>query len=217
MARIKRKILTASEAAAQRAERLADERERERLSRADPQQWGVNEGALKHAGQERIRDEAPTRDKVRRLQRLDAIDQLEARKAISSEDAKAVRRLEEKIAERYRLDSLPSSAMGGGVPVPVSDRSLDARACLDYLALRTGGASWRLLAALMEPAVVDGQMSDNWRAVVERVGNEVLPHGQTAIVRHACQNLREAWTLFDGEAKRPKHENRVRAVSDVAA
>lgn len=187
--------------------KIADPAEAARIAaetRADPSRWGVNERAMDLPSNAEVRSESETRTKTRRVTRYDCFGILYSRGALANDEdtararLAAVRRLEETLAERMRLEGLAGS-VGGGRPIPISDRSLMAAECLDDIASRTGTLSYALICALIEPSVHSGQPVNNWRAIVERKTGEFRHTTQANLVRVAAQNLLDAWQAYDRE------------------
>lgn len=197
MARRSRKRYDPAEAARKAAER-------ERLTRRTPSEWGVNRDALTMERNADVQVIAPTRTKVSRVTRFDCFALLRSRGSLDEAQVGAVRRLESDIAIRFRVE-------GGGERVQVdcageaegySRRAVDAANRISDVLALSGAQSARLLLALCEPQVREGQPVNNWRATVQRVTGEAFPHGQVALVRAACENLREAWTAYDNRGRK---------------
>ena len=184
--------------------------ELERHTRRTPSEWGPNEDALSREANANVAIEAATREKTQRITRYDCFAILHSRKGLSGDPTQndqrlaAVRRLELDMAIRFRLDGKDDS-MGiksTGEPGGFSRRAIDAGRRIDTVLDMTGALSSRVLQKLLEPAVLSGQPVNNWRAVVQQVTGEVFDHGQTAVVRAACQNLFEAWGAYDNRERR---------------
>lgn len=187
--------------------RITDPAEAARIeaeTRRTPARWGANDSALRLDANADVRVEEETRTRTRRISRYDCFGILNSRGALADDQdtslarLAAVRRLEEKLAERMRLEGL-AAVIGGGKSIPVSDKSLAAAQCLEDIERRTGLLSYGLIVALVEPSVKDGQPVNNWRAVVERKTGEYRHTAQANLVRAASQNLLDAWQAYDKE------------------
>lgn len=159
----------------------------------------VNVHGLTLAANQDVVIEEATRDKVARVQRYDCFALLHSRGAIEAGQLVAVRRLQDDIATRFRVDSsapTPVAVDMSGSSDLVSARSLDAARRLAAVLARTGKMSADLLIQLSEPQVVEGRQV-NWKATVKRVTGETHPVGQGAWIRAASENLRLAYVEID--------------------
>jgi hypothetical protein len=173
--------------------------------RLHPHLWGVNDDALKQPANASVVSVEATREKVRRVHRYDGFALLRSRDAITDAQEKAVRRLEEYVAIRYRVDQARASderVDRTSSPGPlVTDASMEAADLIRDIGSATGGHSFSLLLAILEPQVHTGQPV-NWRAKVLEVTGERFPHGQVALIRAACENLRQAWAAYDNRPRK---------------
>lgn len=177
------------------------------LARRNPAEWGVNLPAMTLAQNAGVRSVDATREKVQRITRYDCFALLQSRGAIDEVHVGAVRRLMDLIEARFRLGSLNPTEKVDGAAAPdkrtgVTVASLQALADIEAVLTITGALSAKLLIALCEPAVRNGQPINNWRGVVERETGQHYVHGQIALVRTACENLRLAWTETDNAVKK---------------
>lgn len=181
------------------AARIAYER------RIDPAKWGTNDAALSLPANGSVREEAETRTKTRRVHRYDGFALLLSRNAISEPQEAAVRRLEDLVAIHLRVDRASASDervdRSASPAPPVSDDSIEAANDIKAIGAHVGGHSMKLLLAILEPQCRSGQPV-NWRAHVEASTGERYPHGQVALVRAACENLRLAWIVWDNRKRR---------------
>lgn len=174
--------------------------------RSTPRLWGVNEEALNQPANANVKSTEATREKVRRVHRFDGFAILASRKAISEAQEAAVRRLEDLVAVRYRVDRARASdervdGRSSGSVTPFTDEMREAGEDIDALTRETGRHSMGVLLAILEPQVQSGQPV-NWRAKVQDATGEKYPHGQVALVRAACENLRLAWVDYDNRPRR---------------
>lgn len=169
------------------------------LARRNPALWGVNEQAL--SMQPDISDTPESRGKTRRVFRYDCFATL----SLPDGHLTAVRRLEELIAIRYRVDGntkTQGKVDSGGSADLVTAKSMDAGRQIDAI---TGFCEkpWMgsLIVSLLTPATVDG-VRVNWHQVVRnRLG--LIDRGQQSkAVKQACAGLYEAFTRWD-DGERP--------------
>lgn len=173
--------------------------------RINPRKWGTNDAALALPANGSVREEAETRTKTRRVHRYDGFALLLSRNAITEAQEAAVRRLEDLVAIHLRVDRASASdervdrsAFPGP---PISDDSIQAGDDIRDIGAHVGGHSMKLLLAILEPQCRSGQPV-NWRGAVQASTGEIYPHGQVALVRAACENLRMAWIAWDNRARR---------------
>lgn len=95
------------------------------------------------------------------------------------------------------IDAGPGLAPGQHI----TQRMVDAGARIAEAHKGAGPASARLLAALVEPLVMHGQVLP-WRDQVKAVTGESERHAQAAAVRQACENLQLAYVAIDEEKAR---------------
>ena len=172
--------------------------------RRNPERWGANEEALRLASNGTVQSEAETRTKTRRITRFDCFALLHQREGITSDQFTAVRRLQGDIAIRYRVDGEAGVRLvvdQSSSAEMVTARSLDAGKRVDEALAEIGPLSKEILLRLSEPEVINGQQV-NWRAAVQTVTGEAHPHGQSALVRAACENLRMAYAEIDKQPRR---------------
>jgi hypothetical protein len=173
--------------------------------RITPRLWGVNEEALSQPANANVHSTQATREKVRRVRRWDVFATLRSRDSLTEAQEMAVRRLEDLLAVRHRVDRARASDervdRSQLAPIPVTDASLDALREIDEMTTATGRHSMKVLLAILEPQVLSGQPV-NWRSKVFDATGERYPHGQVALVRAACENLRLAWVDYDNRPRR---------------
>jgi hypothetical protein len=113
--------------------------------------------------------------------------------------------LEELVAIRYRVDRARASDervdRSAVSPTPITDASMGALRDIEDIGHGTGQHSIGLLLAILEPQVRTGQVI-NWRAAVKDYAGEPFPHGQVALVRAACENLRLALVAWDNRPRK---------------
>jgi len=201
MGKSRRKPIDPAEIARQKAERA----ERERRARHNPAEWGTNDAAMTLPANGSVRSEAETRTKTRRVRRWDGFAILLSHGSLTAPQEAAVRRLEELVAVRYRVDRARASDervdRSAVSPTPITDASMSALRDIEDIGHGTGQHSMGLLLAILEPQVRTGQVI-NWRAAVKDFAGEPFPHGQVALVRAACENLRLAWVEWDNRPRR---------------
>lgn len=175
-------------------------------TRNDPSRWGVNEAAMAGEANADVGGEDATRTKVRRVLRYDVFSMLVSRSSIDAGQLAVVRRLQDDVAVRFRVDGLVGGvSVDGGAGTPVSERSLQAAERIEAVMGWVGFLSSRLLISLIEPAARSGQPVQNWRAVVKAVTGEDDDKAQTAMVRMSTENLRVAYQRWDaGDRPAPK-------------
>lgn len=123
--------------------------------------------------------------------RADAFDALKDGMAPGAYDA--ARRLE----HDYRVRSGEAERGRGADRVSctagfTSDVMIKAAERIEEVERRLALRDALLLRALIEPKI-----DATWRATVERLTAETLPHAQAAIVRWACVNLRDAYASLE--------------------
>jgi hypothetical protein len=131
------------------------------------------------------------------IQRLDVFELLLQRKAITTEQHGAVRRLEHDIAlslgeERPEasLDRVDTTSLGQNI----NGTMIDAGGRVKVILANCGPVSAQLLDALLKPQEA---IFTRWRVTVERVTRETRAEAQTAAIRAACSNLAEAYRQHD--------------------
>jgi hypothetical protein len=185
---------------AQIALRRAQERERERLSDREPDQWGIAVEGLALPANAMVSAASDGSGRITRARRQGVFDLLKGRGALSAVAHEAICRLQDDVA------ILHSSVSGCVDYAPRVDRSRPLetfnerrhRASLRIEAVLglSGPASARLLGALCEAGAALGPTID-WRMLVRRETGETLPDAQGAILRAACDNLAEAYVIID--------------------
>jgi hypothetical protein len=182
--------------------------EREAHTRSTPSEWGINEDAQRLDQNGNVDRTEATREKTARVWRYDAFGILANRGGLGDgADAndvrlKAVRRFEITLAERMRLEGVQGAGVGGGRGIPISDRSLHARETLDFLKKAMTPMCWGLLNRLVEPSVINGQPSNNWRKVVEDFSGEHRHVHQARLVASVAADILSAWQAWDHRNKR---------------
>lgn len=173
--------------------------------RRNPALWGVSADTISLPTGADIADSAATRHKVRRVERFDVFALLHSRDGLSAGQVSAIRRLQDDIAIRHRVDGAVRLEVvvdgGGGSREAVTARTLEAGKRIGEALSIAGLVNGRLLMELSEPAVIQGQ-SVNWRQAVQRVTGEHQHHAQAAAVRLACENLRLAYVEIDRRPRR---------------
>lgn len=187
-------------AAIRRLRRAAEQYQAtERQRRTDPAQWGVARDALRLAANSDVEALDAAGGKVARIRRYDVFALLAARASPDRPFPEAaVRRLQNDMAVLHRTVGLAGEihVQGGVDPAMMSARRIESARLIDAVLHATGPMSERLLRALCEADVVHGRTS-NWRAIVRAVTGEIHDHGQTALVRAACENLAAAYSAID--------------------
>lgn len=176
------------------AERARIERElAQAAANADPTSWGPNADTL---AQRDVSDAEETRQKVRRIIRMDVFDLLAQRDAT----------LPIAYVRRYQADVATYLRSAGVAPVaPVVDFSAPER---EFAAIAAGqrlrrveeylGVTARsILRTISESAL--GTTGRSWRDVVRRVTGEKDEGGQAALVRSAMRELAGAYAVVDGQ------------------
>jgi hypothetical protein len=179
---------------------IARRRAETRRLEADPEHWGADPNALRLPVNADVETRADLAGRPVRIQRQDVFDRLSARGGLSPHSLGAVRRLQEDMACLHRT-------MSGGVdfaprvdcsrdPQAFGDTRRRAGARIEAALSLAGTVSARLLAALCEPAMVQGRVAD-WRVIVARETGETLADAQGAILRMACESLAGAYARLD--------------------
>lgn len=137
--------------------------------------------------------------------RSDVFDLLKGRGALSEAQHQAARRLQVLYAD--------AAGVGGAGPAlevidgatgqreAVNGRMIAASAERDAILTSVGHTAAHLLAALIAPCIVHGQIIA-WRAVVQRVTGEAEPSAQASRVRAACEDLMQAFRARDMQPRR---------------
>lgn len=137
--------------------------------------------------------------------RSDVFDLLRGRGALSDAQHAASRRLQALYAD--------AAGVGGAGPVLelidgatgqreiVNGHMIAASVTRDNILSRLGHTSAHLLAALIAPCIVHGQVIV-WRAVVGRVTGETDGAAQASRVRAACEDLMQAFRELDAQPRR---------------
>lgn len=182
-------------------------KEREAYVRRTPGEWGVNSEAMSREQNANIAIEAETRKKTARIYRWDVFALLNSRGGLgptpdeSLARLNGVRRYEEALAVRMRLEGTQGAGVGGGSPIPISDRSLAAGRFLDAIEASMAPFLHGLLLKLVSPAVQKGQTLNNWRKVVEEHSGEFRPAEQSRLVATAAGALLIALQAHDTAPK----------------
>lgn len=197
MARKKRKTPTDP------AEISRQKREREAYTRATPSEWGLNEDAQALPQNASVARLAATREKTARAYRWDCFSLLASRGGLSHDKDVAmarlngVRRFEETLAQRMRLEGTQGTGSGAGRPIPISDRSVMAAHTIEAIEAEMTPFLYGLLMKLVSPAVQNGQTVNNWRAVVQAHAGEFRHIEQSKLVATCSADLLSAWQAWD--------------------
>lgn len=169
-------------------------------TRRNPTMWGTNDAALSLPANKDVSQEQETRTKTRRVFRYDCF----ATVRLTPAQFSAVRRLQEDLAIRYRVegsDRMSEHVDGSGSADLVTARSMDAGERLDLVLATMTPWHAKLLLALSIPAVVEGKQV-NWKQTVRELLGTIDRNVQAHKVKVAAEGLRQAWADYDNQPVR---------------
>ncbi len=184
----------------------AEQRARERQAANDPANWGVEPTLKKLPTSRAVKVTRGPRARILAAHRQDAFDALHARGGLTDGQHQAARRLIRDWADRLGVggagEELGQAPGPDADPELAIDKMIKAGRRVEAALRGVGPASAELLAALIEPIVLQGVLTW-WRGKVQRVTGEEDPTAQGARVREACENLRRVYGMPD-----PANDNR---------
>jgi hypothetical protein len=182
--------------------------EKAHRTRHNPGDWEVNREALGLPQNANVTHEGATRTKTARVYRWDCFSLLASRGGLSHDKDEAaaklagVRRFEETLAQRMRLEGTQGNGIGGGRPIPISDRSVSAAQTVEFLQGSMRPFLFGLLEKLVSPAVQNGHCVNNWRKVVEEHSGEFRHTEQGKLVSACAGDLLTAWQAWDNRERK---------------
>jgi hypothetical protein len=202
----------AARSAARRAERAAAEA----LAARNPANWGVAPELIHLESANDVDIVRGARGRIiSARRRSDAFELLRQAGGLTVPQHQA--------SERYYKDWLASAGIqsrdtlnldriDGGRHDGISQGAIDAGKRLAEAHGRVGPAVARLMAGLVEPWVMRGEIRV-WRVVVQQLTGETERHSQAGQVRLACENLRLAYDEIDKDRARRERIRRPVLVS----
>lgn len=186
---------------ARKLQQQAAEATRDRTIRNRPGEWGgptVDQLKLETANDIDVRDNRGRRVYERRS---DAFQVLHSSGGLSLAEFTASQRYWAAWVTRAGAGDPPpagSEVIDGarGSAELVTGRMIQAGREIELAHQLVGRADARLLAGLVEPLVMRGEIRV-WRVLVQQLTGETERHAQAARVRGACQNLVLAWPEVD--------------------
>jgi hypothetical protein len=191
--------------AREREEEQARAAERALRRQADPATWGVSAELKTLPTSRPVRIGKDAGGRVARAKRMDAFDSLLAAGGLTIGQHEAAARLIRDWATMLGLAGAPEGRSERVASVGQADqvtlRMIQARDNVNAVLSRVGLADRRLLAALVEPIIMTGELTA-WRDVVGRVAGESERNCQGSVVRQACENLRLAYERLETGTQR---------------
>lgn len=169
------------------SEAAARRRAEERAIDANPKRWGeraVSEDEKREMVRTHVRARLDTNDRMKSAQRCDVFDRLAAKGAISVEQLRAARRLEEDMAERARIGAKGMTLEQvdrTGDFAAISDRAIDAGDRVESVLALVGPTNARLLRALVETPLAYGAAPDAVASRLETVAHVEIMGGALTV------------------------------------